>query len=234
VKKYTVTYLWERLKGTIHLNMACLVALWYKMLGDNIRWRALSNIAMRRAIWADYSDAVTTRGTIILIYNLWAKFTSIPYPNGSCYLNIALDLSYRDKPTFTKYRALLTSNDVRSILDVFYMQQELDEGVYRKLLNSSHPFYICINRELEKLGQEPLNLAGLDAPFVPCNFSTNSLATEPCDKRSAVCVRSDGYLEEGFSYTITGIYSSGRLTLKEIPFMSYPTGYFELEETGDF
>ena len=123
----------------------------------------------------------------------------------------------------------MMSNDARAIMDVFYVQNEIDEGVYRKLLDSTHPIYLEINSFLELVGHETLNLERLDLPFVECIFVPVGTAVDKPIERKATCIRSDGYLIVGKGYTITGEFLPSWVTLKEEPFMSYNVKDFEFE-----
>lgn len=220
--------MWTRLKASVHFALSASVAVFYRLLGDSTRSIELSDIAYRRMIHADYSDSVTTRGTIMLIDKIWRSYSHVPM-SGYCYLDIVLGLSYRHRPTFEKYRAIMTSNDARAILDVFYVQNEIDEGVYRKLLNSKHELFVELNNYLESVLQEPLKLDRLDDPFVECVFVPMGTAIDKPLKRKATCIRSDGYLVVGKGYTVTGLFTPGWISLQEEPFMSYKEKDFKFE-----
>ena len=63
---------------------------------------------------------------------------------------------------------------------MFYIHREIDEGVYKKLLDSSHPIYAAINKYATELNQRPLNLTRLDGPveeciIVPVGTTTNGM-----------------------------------------------------------
>lgn len=120
---------------------------------------------MEKFIYYDYSDSVTTRATILLAEKLHKSFSSVPNEYDT-FIDMAIWLSYRDVRTFNKYRELLKSNDARLILDTFYHNKEIDEGVYRKLLDSNHTVYTEINNFVASIGHEPLKLNNLDKPFV--------------------------------------------------------------------
>lgn len=225
--------MWFRLKASLHFSLAATVGIWYKLLGDNIRWQEFYDIAYRRMIWADYSNSVSTRANIMLVDKIWASYSSVPYPKGQCYLDIVQGLSYRHRPTFNKYRAIMMTRDARAILDVFYVQNEIDEGVYKALLNSKHKVYEEINNFLEIVGHEPLELERLDHPFVECIFVPMGTAVEKPLVRKATCLRSDGYLVVGRGYSVTGEFLPGWFTLAEEPFMSYKGEDFKFEDDSD-
>ena len=222
--------MWAMLKSSVHFALSASIAVVYRLVGDDVRSRQLNDIAYRRMIHADYSDSVTTRGTIMLIDKLWKSYSHIPL-SGSCYMDIVLGLSYRHQPTFNKYRAIMTSNDARAILDVFYVQNEIDEGVYKALLSSKHKLFVELNNYLESVMQEPLNLERLDDPFKKCIFVPVGTTIDKPLKRKAICIRSDGYLKVGKGYTVTGLFLPGWVNLQEEPFMSYKETDFKFDNS---
>ena len=157
------------LQGSIIFSLYATVAVLNRLVRNESGWEKYWRIAMEKFIYYDYSDSVTTRATILLAEKLHKSFSSVPNEYDT-FIDMTIWLSYRDVRTFNKYRDLLKSNDARLILDTFYHNNEIDEGVYKKLLDSNHHTYAEINNFVVSIGHEPLKLDNLDEPFIKCIY----------------------------------------------------------------
>ena len=226
---YLKTHIWcwlHMLQGSIIFSLYATVAVLNRLVRNESGWKKYWRMAMEKFTYYDYSNSVTTRATILLTEKLHKSFSSVPNEYDT-FIDMAIWLSYRDVRTFNKYRELLKSNDARAILDVFYVQAELDEGVYKALLDSKHKVYVEINAFLESIGHPLLNLERLDNPFIECIFVPIGTTIDGPLLRKAICIRSDGYLKVGEEYTIAQECTSGWVNLVEEPFMSYKATDFK-------
>lgn len=171
--KYSMAHLrccWYMLRGSIIFSFYAGKALLARLLLNEVKWHQCWNSAYWKLIQHDYSDSVTTRGTILLVEKLKASYSHVPL-NKDSFMDLVIWCSYHDRYSYDKYRELLTCNDARVILTEFYRNLEMDEGVYQGLLNSEHEVYQEINSFLKAIGHEPLKLESLDEPFVKIIFT---------------------------------------------------------------